>query len=547
MPQKDKNKQISVIADQILADPLFPASSESAGEPVDDEQGKKDPLASRVWRMYTKAKDNLPNGTRLENLTWRMMAMTLKNKKKDDDDNNDDKNDKKSNNDDEEMIEEIERPKAQSIAIKQTSSVEPPIPDDTIGLLSSSAPPYMMDFLREEYEPKSVMVTGSARADNLHHCTIHPLYQHHPPFDTGSAPSSVSEQYMLPQTSSLYSPPSPYYELSGSPLSSAPATPMSPDHPLLQDQLNAGSLSFEELLTLFSNNSIQPHHPHQQPLSSHNNLHGDQSPSPPPISINEPPPSASSASSSTANRKLSTSDGKTKCSNCSTTTTPLWRRNPQGQPLCNACGLFLKLHGVVRPLSLKTDVIKKRNRTSASAANSAKQKSKSITDQHRRSVSALSIAPNTSTHINASSSPPSSSSSSTAAVVASAVTTTSSPTAVTTSKRQRRIPSYSTASTPSPPSSYLPASGSPPPSHQNPLPPNVYAVLEAIGSQLNSLPPEVLPLIASAANYHAMNKQRQQQHQHQQSEMTAFLQHMIQQQQQQQHQLSALNPSSRPP
>ena len=50
------------------------------------------------------------------------------------------------------------------------------------------------------------------------------------------------------------------------------------------------------------------------------------------------------------------------CTNCGTKTTPLWRRNPQGQPLCNACGLFLKLHGVVRPLSLKTDVIKKRQR-----------------------------------------------------------------------------------------------------------------------------------------------------------------------------------------
>ncbi|RPA81803.1 global nitrogen regulator protein, partial [Ascobolus immersus RN42] len=50
------------------------------------------------------------------------------------------------------------------------------------------------------------------------------------------------------------------------------------------------------------------------------------------------------------------------CTNCATQTTPLWRRNADGQPLCNACGLFLKLHGVVRPLSLKTDVIKKRNR-----------------------------------------------------------------------------------------------------------------------------------------------------------------------------------------
>ncbi|KAJ2499549.1 Sodium- and chloride-dependent GABA transporter 1 [Coemansia sp. RSA 2052] len=51
------------------------------------------------------------------------------------------------------------------------------------------------------------------------------------------------------------------------------------------------------------------------------------------------------------------------CSNCSTTTTPLWRRDPDGKPLCNACGLFYKLHGVTRPLSLKTNVIKKRNRT----------------------------------------------------------------------------------------------------------------------------------------------------------------------------------------
>lgn len=55
-------------------------------------------------------------------------------------------------------------------------------------------------------------------------------------------------------------------------------------------------------------------------------------------------------------------NANTRCTNCNTQTTPLWRRNPEGQPLCNACGLFLKLHGVVRPLSLKTDVIKKRQR-----------------------------------------------------------------------------------------------------------------------------------------------------------------------------------------
>lgn len=50
------------------------------------------------------------------------------------------------------------------------------------------------------------------------------------------------------------------------------------------------------------------------------------------------------------------------CQNCATSTTPLWRRDEIGSVLCNACGLFLKLHGSPRPISLKTDVIKSRNR-----------------------------------------------------------------------------------------------------------------------------------------------------------------------------------------
>lgn len=51
----------------------------------------------------------------------------------------------------------------------------------------------------------------------------------------------------------------------------------------------------------------------------------------------------------------------TECSNCGTFKTPLWRKDSSGNTLCNACGLFLKLHGSTRPLSLKTDVIRKRS------------------------------------------------------------------------------------------------------------------------------------------------------------------------------------------
>lgn len=69
------------------------------------------------------------------------------------------------------------------------------------------------------------------------------------------------------------------------------------------------------------------------------------------------------------NRNQSPKSGLTQCYNCFTKNTPLWRRDPAGNPLCNACGLFLKLHGVVRPLSLKTDVIKKRNRTNNNQLN----------------------------------------------------------------------------------------------------------------------------------------------------------------------------------
>ncbi|KAH7097172.1 hypothetical protein BKA62DRAFT_607409, partial [Auriculariales sp. MPI-PUGE-AT-0066] len=52
----------------------------------------------------------------------------------------------------------------------------------------------------------------------------------------------------------------------------------------------------------------------------------------------------------------------TSCANCKTTTTPLWRKDDKGETVCNACGLYSKLHGSARPLSMKSDGVRKRAR-----------------------------------------------------------------------------------------------------------------------------------------------------------------------------------------
>ncbi|KAI8093566.1 uncharacterized protein BX664DRAFT_329987 [Halteromyces radiatus] len=454
--------------------------------------------------------------------------------------------------------------------------------------------------------------------------------------------SLPSLSYMSPNLLHHYTPPAlnnhdpagSYYFGQMSP-STMPSTPHY--DPTQQQTMNAGGLSFEDLFSMYypsnnnnNNNITTTTTPPPMSVSTTtpmniNRFDHHSSPSSPSSSVcsntsTDMPSSTSKSTLPTVNQKMS-SQGKTQCSNCNTQTTPLWRRNAQGQPLCNACGLFLKLHGVVRPLSLKTDVIKKRNRsnvTGKKGKQSSQQQQQQTTPitppatgsstsgqplsspiynsyapQHRNSIanssstSAIQLSSSSTTESMTQSTSTSSSSQSSSPQPPPAATTTTINTTATTivapppiSKRQRRTTfmsniSSSPSSSSSPPSTpgfystsvpdgnmYSPSpyqhagrgnngyvemytnntyglshpnlSSSPPgllsssSSHSSlaslwsnntsttSRPPGsmsgneVYSILESIGIQLNNLPAEILPLIASAAQYHAANKQRQQ-------------------------------------
>ncbi|XP_047506767.1 transcription factor GATA-4-like isoform X2 [Pieris napi] len=66
------------------------------------------------------------------------------------------------------------------------------------------------------------------------------------------------------------------------------------------------------------------------------------------------------------------------CSNCQTTTTSLWRRNAHGETVCNACGLYYKLHNIPRPIAMKKDSIQTRKRKPKNSMKAERHLSKSI-------------------------------------------------------------------------------------------------------------------------------------------------------------------------
>ncbi|KAH7729569.1 GATA zinc finger family protein [Aphelenchoides avenae] len=51
-----------------------------------------------------------------------------------------------------------------------------------------------------------------------------------------------------------------------------------------------------------------------------------------------------------------------RCNNCNTTKTTAWRRDQDGKLVCNACGLYYRLHRTNRPVHMRKDFIQQRFR-----------------------------------------------------------------------------------------------------------------------------------------------------------------------------------------
>lgn len=65
----------------MLKTAIFPALKNDAGhanlENIEEMQ-QNDPLGTQIWKLYAKARTQLPNAERMENLTWRMMTMNMR-------------------------------------------------------------------------------------------------------------------------------------------------------------------------------------------------------------------------------------------------------------------------------------------------------------------------------------------------------------------------------------------------------------------------------------------------------------------------------------
>lgn len=77
-------KELTASSNSLLGNALFPDFQPENSVPSNIEQLQEaDPLAAQVWKFFTKTKQQLPNQQRMENLTWRMMALSMRKRSQD--------------------------------------------------------------------------------------------------------------------------------------------------------------------------------------------------------------------------------------------------------------------------------------------------------------------------------------------------------------------------------------------------------------------------------------------------------------------------------
>ncbi|KAF9163947.1 hypothetical protein BGX21_000833 [Mortierella sp. AD011] len=431
------------------------------------EKSKEDPLAAQVWRLYSRAKDSLPNAQRLENLTWRMMAMTLHKKGEGKQSNMDPSppslRDTVSewnprNSQDSESPKRYPTgftstnqprssrqsthgsfPTTNQLAPSTNCHLAHPQGGNASQQPTSSAPliaPSFSTYINSAKCGTNPSQTSDVLLDGpAHHAEVEQRSSMDPfdaaetlgssgslagAIDATAAYSSASQQQLSRSIADLIAlesviqslekngasfdiadgslgspvdhflgPASSFAQLRGfidSPnqLSPIPITP-----PYMNGQFQNASAQASTVgqtpglaapfIYPFEQSSQQLHHSFGWTATSSN---GRDFSGPGPMDIQsddhsndiqfaDSPASVSSQEKHSMSPEVQPSQTEesstapappTQCSNCETRTTPLWRRDEEGNSLCNACGLFLKLHGRVRPRSLKTDVIRKRNR-----------------------------------------------------------------------------------------------------------------------------------------------------------------------------------------
>ncbi|KAA8912182.1 hypothetical protein TRICI_003584 [Trichomonascus ciferrii] len=239
---------------------------------------------SEIWRLYTKSRLNLPNRSRVENLTWRMLQreqhLGARNAQK-----------------------RHEQPQMQS---------QPHLPPPASSSSSGFGDPIDIDLDNDWVDDIDFGPIHPHSLPTTHH---HNPFQHPPPHLHGFPPNFNAFHFSLDPLA-----------MEGPGDVTTPPAPIT-SNPSSYVNLSSMSSSFTNSTTATSTESL-----FASSLPTHY----------PPEQSSTPP--------------------QQQCNNCGTTTTPLWRRSPEGHPLCNACGLFYKLHGVIRPLSLKSNVIRKRKR-----------------------------------------------------------------------------------------------------------------------------------------------------------------------------------------